>query len=107
MAASGAEEKVLASSEIAEKRERERPRPNIINIAQVTAMRYLDALLAPPGLDIDGLRSANGVAPSVPLVKALLQGGGGLRLYKVTATTASKAKPNESEIKNTVKLPCE
>lgn len=68
----------------------------------------MQCISPPPGLDIDGLRSANGVAPSVPLGKALLQGGGGLRLYKArTATTATKATPNESEIKSTVKLPCE
>ena len=30
------------------------------------------------GLEIDGLRSANGVAPSIPVGKALLQGRAGL-----------------------------
>ena len=46
------------------------------------------------GLEIDGLRSANGVAPSIPGGKALLQGRAGLRLYK--------AKPKEPGIKEGV-----
>lgn len=55
----------------------------------------LPRTLCPPncvGLDIDGLRSANGVAPSIPVGKALLQGRAGLRLYK--------AKPKETGTKS-------
>ena len=46
------------------------------------------------GLEIDGLCSANGVAPSIPVGKALLQGRAGLRLYK--------AKPKDTLIEEGV-----